>query len=65
MKKTAVLFAAAWLTLALIVDVIFAWRGGEQATISWQIQAVLHDFPVIAFALGFLAGHLFWQIKEP
>lgn len=64
MKARALTFAAVWIVLALVADVVFAFHGGEKATISWQVQSVLHEFPVVAYAVGFVSGHLFWQLKN-
>lgn len=42
-------------------DVIAALLGTTDATISWVIWTDIHEYPVIAFAAGFLCGHLFWS----
>lgn len=57
--------------MTLIVVVIFAlglvvydvWTGfknGANTTISWQIYVASQSYPIIAFTLGVIMGHLFW-----
>ena len=37
--------------------------GGNEATISYQIQEATHQWPIIAAAIGLLVGHWLWPIK--
>lgn len=64
MKRPAVVFLTVSILIILAADAIFALRGGEHATISWQIEPVLHEFPIVDFLAGLFAGHLFWRIND-
>ena len=54
--------------IALIVLVIAVWdfyviyQGHQEATFSVVIYESSKRWPVIPFVLGFLCGHIFWQI---
>lgn len=48
----------------LLIDVYLAATGGVDATISIEITRWAHEYPVVAFACGFLAGHLFAQNQK-
>jgi|TARA_R110001583_G_scaffold92191_2_gene234546 hypothetical protein len=56
------------LLLGLIVSTILIWdtyliySGDKAATFSVVLYESSRQWPVIAFALGFLCGHVFWQI---
>ena len=44
---------------------LFAFlRWGRENTISVVLYETAQQFPVIAFGLGVLAGHVFWPIKD-
>ncbi len=42
-------------------DVLIHWCCGPQATLSRVIFKYASEYPIIAFALGVLAGHVFWK----
>ncbi len=47
-------------SLLMIFDGLAILFGGYKATVSSQVYRFSTRFPVIAFALGFFLGHLFW-----
>ncbi|MGP0063538.1 MAG: hypothetical protein ACLQGP_08070 [Isosphaeraceae bacterium] len=47
-----------------IFDIVMAYLSGGEATISWCIYQWSLKYPVIAFAFGFLMGHLFAQMYK-
>jgi len=54
-----------WVTAAVIVfllvyDVYAVVTGGVKNTISWEVLQASKNYPVIPFAVGVVAGHLFW-----
>lgn len=48
------------LAVAILWDVIAVVRWGPTGTISHSIREWSKRHPVVAFALGVLAGHWFW-----
>jgi len=57
--KLVILFT----TVALVAYTIFVGlKFGPQATISVQIYELSRRFPIIPFAFGVLAGHIFWPL---
>lgn len=49
--------------LLVIYDFIAFLTGGTEATISVVIIRWSREYPAIPFAVGFLMGHLFWQLE--
>lgn len=49
------------LILIVIVDVFLWVCYGSNATISWFLWTTSHDWPIIPFLFGVLAGHLFFS----
>lgn len=44
---------------------VWAWnKGGTEGTISWVMYQWSLEAPVFTFAMGFVMGHLFWQMKK-
>ncbi len=43
-----------------LYDIWMLWRRGYEATISWVLLTWSRKYPIIAFMLGVLAGHIFW-----
>ena len=39
-------------------------KAGQSATVSNVIIELSHDYPSGVFAIGFVMGHLFWQLKK-
>ena len=37
--------------------------GGTEATVSWTVFEWSHQYPAMTFGVGFVCGHLFWQMK--
>jgi hypothetical protein len=54
-----------WIRSRLLVgfDFYALFKWGEEATISYQVIQATYNYPVLAFAAGFVCGHLFWQIR--
>jgi hypothetical protein len=46
--------------LIIVYDLFALFYGGVEATISHEILNYSKEMPAIAFAAGFLCGHLFW-----
>jgi hypothetical protein len=57
-------FIIVWVSIAIFVDIFFAARFGEEGTISAWFWKYSHEYPITAFAMGVLMGHLFWQAKQ-
>jgi hypothetical protein len=58
-----------WLILSivtsiLIVDIGLAAFGGMQMTISYEMTRLGFEYPATAFAMGFLMGHWYGQLKK-
>jgi hypothetical protein len=48
----------------LIVYDLYAFHeGGTEATISWITAQWAYEMPAGVFGIGFVAGHLFWQMN--
>lgn len=47
-----------------IYDIVIAYVSGGTATISWCLYQWSLKYPFIAFAFGFLGGHLFAQMTK-
>jgi hypothetical protein len=62
-KKLTKIFIAATIAVIAAFDVYVWTAGGTEATISWTMFEWSHEYPVFAFAMGFVMGHLFWQMK--
>lgn len=62
-KTMTKIFIVAVIACITVFDVIIFSRGGTESTISWTIFEWSHEHPVVAFAMGFVMGHLFWQMK--
>lgn len=54
------------LVLAVIFDLLFFAAGGASMTLSAAFWKLCKQYPVVAWALGVLNGHLVWQYNaEP
>jgi hypothetical protein len=60
-RTTLELVLASGLVLLGVYDVAAYLIAGHDATVTAAIRDWTHKWPVVAFAAGFLAGHLFWQ----
>ena len=48
-----------------VIDTLIIWQFGPDQSISRKIMEISMRFPIIAFALGVIAGHLFWPLRDP
>ncbi len=48
------------LAIIIVYDVWTLSARGYNTTISWNLYAMAMRFPIVPFALGIVAGHLFW-----
>jgi len=51
--------------VSIVFDAIMYARQGWEGTISYLVLTRSRRYPIIAFAVGILAGHLFWPQPEP
>lgn len=53
------------LVVAMIVifDVYIIARKGGKESISAKIALAAYNYPSIPFAVGFVCGHFFWQMR--
>ena len=58
----AVLLTALLLLGGYDLFAYFLW--GRENTISVVLYETAQQFPILAFGLGLLSGHLFWPIKD-
>lgn len=63
MVKITKIFILVSLVIILLYDVYAVIKGGTEATISWIVAGWAYDYPSLPFAVGFVCGHLFWQMK--
>ncbi len=64
MKKITLLVLGSLIAAIGIYDVYALTEGGPEATISSVIISLSHDFLIIPFLAGVLAGHLFWRMDS-
>ncbi len=64
MKKLTLIFTCSIIVIIGIYDVYALIEGGAEATISSVIISLSHDFLIIPFLAGILAGHLFWRMDS-
>lgn len=62
-KKITGIFVVAVIAIILVYDVIAYVNGGTASTISFTIFEWSYKYPAFTFAMGFVMGHLFWQMK--
>lgn len=63
MKKT-ILFIFIMIAAIAIFDVYIIASEGKTESISAYIIRWSHDYPSVSFLTGFIAGHLFWRMKD-
>jgi len=63
MTKTVV-FVFILVTAVFLFDVFIIAKMGSQESISAYIIRWSHEYPSIPFLMGYLAGHLFWRMKD-
>lgn len=53
-----------FISIVVVLGILYdAWvwhRYGSYATISWVTWTTAQKYPLLPFAVGVLAGHLFW-----
>lgn len=52
-------------TLVVLFDIAIVALRGPSASISWTLLDMARNYPIIAFALGVVAGHVFWPLPVP
>jgi hypothetical protein len=57
------LFLLLWIASAAAFDVFANWYWGRDSTISVVTRNIAIDDPIAAFALGVVAGHIFWSLR--
>jgi hypothetical protein len=65
MNKVTLTVIAIIVVLSLAIDAGLAYFYGEKGTISWQFVNLAHEWPIVPFLLGYLCGHLTWQLRNP
>ena len=64
MNKTLIFIVSA-IVVILGFDLYLYYTGGTENTISWFTYDLSYDKPFVTFLVGFVCGHLFWQMKKP
>lgn len=55
--------------LVLLIHVILAWdvyaglRWGPQSTVSWVVNKIVEDRPILAVSFGVFIGHVCWPLR--
>jgi hypothetical protein len=62
-RTVTVIFLYVFVLGAIIYDFYAYSQGGTEATISWIVAEWAYTMPAGVFAVGFIAGHLFWQMN--
>jgi len=62
-RKTTTIFIFVTILAIAVYDVCAFNIGGTEGTISWTMFEWAYKYPVFPFAMGFVMGHLFWQMK--
>jgi hypothetical protein len=57
-------FVLVAIILIALYDIWAYSAGGTKSTISWLMYTWSHEHPAFSFAMGFVMGHLFWQMKK-
>ena len=52
------------IAVMVIYDIFAFSQAGTHGTISWTIYEWSHEYPAFSFLMGFVMGHLFWQMKN-
>jgi len=63
-KTLTKIFILVSIAVIALFDVYVFTAGGTEATISWTMYTWSHEYPAFTFSMGFVAGHLFWQMKK-
>lgn len=64
MKKITIGFIIIILTLVIGFDVWVILKSGSENSISQVIIDYSYMYPFITFLIGFVCGHLFWQMPK-
>jgi hypothetical protein len=62
-KKLTTIVVGAFILGLIGYDVFAFTSGGTEATVSWVIYEWSYKYPAFTFGMGFVMGHLFWQMK--
>lgn len=54
-----------WVLLGLLIEGYAVWTRTQGDTLSETIWDLTRRYPLVAFTLGFLMGHFFWQRALP
>jgi hypothetical protein len=63
-QQITALVVIAVIVILPVFDIVMAYLSGGDVTISWYIYQWSLKYPVIAFAFGFLMGHVFAQMDK-
>ena len=63
-KKITMIFVPAVILAILGYDVFAYMNGGQQSTVSNVVIEWSHQYPAMTFFIGFVMGHLFWQMRK-
>lgn len=63
MKMWLSQFFIALIAVLAVIDIWVAARYSPEATLSVQLYEWASRYPIIAFMLGVLVGHVFWPIS--
>ena len=63
LPKVTRIFILLTIIVVLGYDVFAVYNGGTEASVSWQIAVYAYKVPAFTFAVGFVCGHLFWQMN--
>ncbi len=66
---TATMQVTLWVVLGLVVaavayDVVALCLWGSGSTISWSLFVLCCDYPIVAFLIGVVIGHILWPQPE-
>ncbi len=60
LDHTTIAVSLVILAVIIIYDVWTLTKRGYNTTISWNLYVMAIRFPIVPFAIGVVAGHLFW-----
>jgi hypothetical protein len=58
------LVAAIIIIVVVTYDLLAFYIWGGEATISTQVLELSQKYPIVAFAIGVLIGHMFWPQSD-
>ena len=63
-KNITILVIFLFIVGLISYDCFIYVKAGQDATVSNTIAELSHVYPSGVFAIGFVMGHLFWQLKK-